>query len=306
MQIVNVTTGDTGNQSYLLSQAINETTPHRSRSFVRSSYFEWPMDVRWRPEWDGSLPDWIQAYWQEADVVHLHNRWQRAKYWAGSPNAAWIVHQHGRWPDRKRFDLELAIDEERGAIRVVSTPNLLPYVDWRLDRWFPRPVTPILPPRARWNSPLHIVHAPTVKAVKQTSVFVEVADELTETHGITYDIVTQTPHLECMVRKARADVLFDQLSPGFGTNALEAWAIGIPAIAGVCDELHDFISAEVGEPPYVRAQTKDELREALLRLIEDADYRKRMAAVGNHYVRRWHDPSVCANIAIRTYKEAIG
>lgn len=307
MRIVNVTTGDTGNQSYLLSQAINEHSRHKSRSFVRRTYFEWPFDVVWRPEWQGDVPSWIKNYWQTADVVHLHNKWQRAKYWAESPNAAYIVHQHGRWPDRDRYALELEVDQEREAIRVVSTPNLLPDVGWRLDRWFPRPMPMILPPKANWSYPPHIIQAPTVRSRKHTAVFLEVCEELGDRLEFTYEIVTQKPHSECIIRKARADILFDQLAPGYGTNALEAWALGIPAICGVSPQIDDFVRTNiVKHPPYVVARSKEELKQALERLILKTKYRSEMAKRGNEYVRKWHTPSVCARIAIATYKEALG
>jgi hypothetical protein len=306
MRIVNVTTGDTGNQSYLLSKAINENTRHRSRSFIRQTYFEWPHDVMWRPEWDGKVPKWIQKWWQKADIVHLHNRWQKAKYWAASPHAGWVVHQHGRWPDRDRYALELDVDRERHAIRVVSTLNLLSDVGWRLDRWFPRPIETILEPKMNWGSPLHVIQAPTVKSRKGTAAFVSVMKELSDRYNVTYEVVTKRPHLECMIHKARADICFDQLSPCFGTNALEAWALGIPVVTGLSPKLDQFVRKKVAKnPPYVLATTKNELYEAMERLIVNTSYRSQMAERGNAYVRRWHTPTRCAEIALTVYEEAI-
>lgn len=307
MQIVNVTTGDTGNQSYLLSKAINENSRHRSRSFIRRTYYEWPHDVLWRPEWKGDTPQWIKNWWREADIVHIHNRWQRSKYWAEAPKAAWIVHQHGRWPDKDRYALELQVDEDRSATRVVSTLNLLRDIGWDIDRWFPRPVEPILEPKRNWGYPLRIIQSPTVKSRKQTDVFVSVCEELSDDYDIVFEVITQRPHSECMIRKARADVLFDQLSPCFGTNALEAWALGIPVICGLGADLDLFFRENIAkDPPYVLARTREGLKEALERLIVDANYRALMARRGNDYVRLWHSPKRCVEIAIRTYEEALG
>ena len=305
MRIVNVTTGDTGNQSYGLSKAINEHTRHKSRSFVRQTYFEWSHDVMWRPEWGGDVPDWIRSYWRGSDIVHLHNRWQRAKYWAESPKAAWIVHQHGRWPDKDRYAAELAVDRERGAIRVVSTINLLGDVCWNLNRWFPRPIETVLEVKQQWGDPLHIIHCPTVQSQKQTPLFVSVMEELKREYRVTYEVVTKRPHTECIMRKARADILYDQLSPCYGTNALEAWALGIPSVSGLTEQADAFFRENIGRAPYVQATNRDELKEALERLIRYSGYREYMAQLGNDYVRRWHSPQVCAEIAIRTYKEAM-
>lgn len=305
MQIVNVTNGDTGHQSYLLSEAINEHTPHTSRSFIRHSYFGWSYDVMWQKMWE-TAPQWILDYWANADIVHLHNYWKKSKYWAKAPNAAWIVHQHGMCKKRDMYREHLKTDERLNATRVVSTPNLLGDVDWRLDRWFPRPVTPILPVKDHWNDPLRIIQSPTRRRAKQTDLFIEVANELQEKYGIVYEIVENASHRECMLRKARADILFDQLSPCYGTNSLEAWSLGIPAVVGLSPKLDDFVRQNIAkQPPYALATTRDELYDVLEALIVKTKFRHEMAKRGNDYVRRWHAPRQCAEIAIHTYKEAL-
>lgn len=305
MQIVNVTNGDTGHQSYLLSQAINDHTEHVSCSFVRHTSFGWAYDVMWQNDWDRT-PQWIVNYWAEADIVHLHNYWKKSKYWAKAPKATWIVHQHGRCRNREMYREHLKTDERLGAVRVVSTINLLPDVDWDLSRWFPRPVTPILPVKTLWNDPLRIVQSPTRRYAKQTDLFEEIAKELREKYGIVYEIIEGKSHQECMLRKARADILFDQLTPSYGTSALEAWGLGIPAIVGVTPEIDDFVIENiVKEPPYVLATNAEELYEALERLILDDKYRAEFARRGNEYVRKWHSPEVCAEIAIRAYQKAL-
>jgi len=304
MNIVNVTDGDTGHQSYLLSKAINEHTPHCSLSCTRKQYFDWPHDVLWREEWRGRVPEWIRAFWARADVLHIH-KYRRTSYWASYPDTAGVViHQHGRHPNNQ--DDLLALDARRGAVRVVSTLNLLEAVDWDIERWFPRPID-LLPPReVRRSGTVRVIHCPTVRARKQTAELLEVVGSLQQAgHDIEVEVVEGVSHLECMVRKARADILFDQLNPSYGTNALEAWAMGIPAVVGMSDRLHEFVERAFGYAPYVRACAAEELYAALERLIVDVDYRAGMGRVGREYVAEWHAPKRAAEIAVRTYRHAI-
>jgi glycosyltransferase involved in cell wall biosynthesis len=303
MKIVNVTGQDTGNQSYLLSRAINEYTSHHSVSLVRSAPLGWPADVLYRDEWGNKIPEWIQTYWENADVIHTH-WWMAKNYWCPSKKGAgWVIHQHNTRGGKKRFR---AVDDRRKAIRVVSTLNLMPFVNWDFSRWFPRPVTVYAKQEIRRRQgPLLVTHSPTSEVRKQTDVFVRVMERLQQKYDVRYEILTGMSHDEVMVRKARADILYDQLVRCYGTSALEAWALGIPVVTGMSDELNDFILDEIGYAPYVWTRDEEALYTALENLILDEKYRQRMSEVGWEYVNKYHRPSYCAELAITTYREAI-
>ena len=312
MNIVNVTGQDTGHQSYLLSRAINECTPHQSISFVRKAPLGWPSDVLYRDEWKRP-PDWICDYWKSADVIHVH-RWSRKSHWCKPKKGnGWVYHQHGLQLNMRLRQANFDADKKHNALRVVSTLNLMPFVDWNIERWFPRPIYTFarnMHMRTKSDGPLLICHSPTVvsrahRRRKGTDIFIDVMERLQQRYDVLYELVSGVLHEEVMVRKARADILFDQLSPCFGTNALEAWALGIPVIAGPNDETHAFFQEHLGEAPYVRAWDEGSLYAALERLIVDREYRLRMADIGWAYVNKYHNPSYCAEVAIRAYREAI-
>ena len=303
IKIVNVTNPDTGHQSYLLSRAINEFTKHTSLSCVRSTPLGWPSDVLYREQWK-QVPDWVCEFWASAAVIHTHHGWIGKNYWCKTrKDAGWVIHQHkraGAW--REILD---GRDEEKKAIRVVSTLNLMPFVKWNIDRWFPRPIFTYAKKKPKLDGRLLVCQSPTRTGSKQTEEFVRVMEKLQQHYDVEYEILTGMTHDEVMVRKARADILFDQLYLCYGTSALEAWALGIPAVAGTSDELHDFVLDQFGEAPYVRATDEDQLYDALEQLITDTEFRFRMGDIGWKYVKEFHHPKACAEKAIKTYREAI-
>lgn len=312
MNIINVTRGaDTGNQSYLLSKAINDYTPHHSMSCTHPSCLDFRYDVLWREQWgnsssDGLVPRWLRNAWMQADVLHIHNAYKRANYWASYRKDVGIVfQQHGRHPNDQ--DRLREICEQRHAVHVVSTLNLLEIVDWDIKRWFPAPIElfPAKRVRRQGEGPVRIIQCPTMPDKKATREFVEVTGALKERYDIEAEVVTGVSHLECMVRKARADILFDQLAVCYGGNSLEAWAMGIPVVVGLSPRVHELAEQTFGRAPYVLARTPEELYRALERLIVDVDYRAEMGRVGRDYVATWHSPQRAADIAIATYREAI-
>jgi hypothetical protein len=306
VKIVKVADQDTGNQSYKLAQAINAHTEHRARAFVRSAPLGWPADVVWREEWGGRVPAWIQQYWAKADVIHVSGGWKKKNYWCPwQPNVAWVFHQHGR-RGRSILNAELKVDRQRKAVRVVSTFNLLPYVNWDASRWVPSPMLIFYRKPFKKGGRLRIVHSPTVTADKQTREFKIVMEQLVGRYDVEYEIITGVTNTEVLCHKATADIVFDQLHPCFGTNALEAWALGIPAVVGMSDEVDCFIEDYIGYRPYVRATTVDELYNALEQLITDATYRALMGKLGWEYVNKYHHPKRVAAKVIEIYREAIG
>lgn len=78
-----------------------------------------------------------------------------------------------------------------------------------------------------------IAHAPTNREVKSTAAFLEAVDRLrAEGHDIEVDLIEGRTWDECLERKARADIYFDQVKLGYGNNSVECWGMGIPVIAG--------------------------------------------------------------------------
>jgi glycosyltransferase involved in cell wall biosynthesis len=124
---------------------------------------------------------------------------------------------------------------------------------------------------------------------------------LTNVQGIR---VRHMPWADVLAAKARADILFDQVQLGYGNNAIEAWCMGLPVIAGVADwKVRDAMVARFGKLPFYEA-TEDTIGDALRRVVESADMRAEYAALGMAHVRKWHDAREVVRMLSEVYEAA--
>jgi glycosyltransferase involved in cell wall biosynthesis len=312
MRIVNVNPVDTGGQVARLSGMINEHTKHESRGFVKGlNYIRYPTDVLYKPGWK-VMPGWIKQYWATADVIHVHNKYVYAKGWSRpNPKAGWVMHQHGRMPTKVR-PARFREDKNRRAVRVVSTINLLPYVNDNVKRWFPTPVdlpymTTVRKEFRKDHDTIRIIHSPTQRKLKHTDLFIKTASRLREKHrNIEIVLVERKTYERVQQIRANTDICFDQLLLQYGSNGIEAMAMGIPVIAGCvgAQGTSDRIRDITGVCPYINATEKN-LYDKLETLILDESLRKEYGRIGYDYVRKWHSPPYVTNLAVKTYKEAI-
>ena len=108
-----------------------------------------------------------------------------------------------------------------------------------------------------------------------------------------------------MARKAKADILVDQLTLGYGCNAIEAWGMGIPVVAGTTDPVtRDRMLSILGELPFYEA-TEKTLTARLEELIVSEPLRAEWGARGLAYAKRWHDDQAVMRQAEGLYERAI-
>lgn len=313
MKIVNVNSPDTGGQCYRLSKAINETYPgiHTSRAFTKGeTYRKYPVDVQWKKGWALGFPPWIKKFWETADIIHVHSFWKRADVWPKiNGRAGRIMHQHGRFG---RVPVKYLREQDRraGAIRVVSSLNLIHYVDGDTDRWFPIPVDlemldEIKKKNQIQDGKIRIVHSPTHRGRKSTELFLSVCRELEKRHPFVETVLIEnTSWLECLKIKSACDICFDQLLLQYGSSGLESMGFGQPIVAGCKDHTSLLIKEKIGYLPFIRT-TRRKLIRALERLVLREDLRKKWGAIGRKYVEQWHSHKAVSEIAIRTYEEAL-
>ena len=84
---------------------------------------------------------------------------------------------------------------------------------------------------------LKIAHAPTNRGIKSTVALQRAVDRLRK-EGAPYSSISLSAALtwNACGGRARADLFVDQVLLGYGCNAIEAWGMGIPVIAGVDPE----------------------------------------------------------------------
>jgi hypothetical protein len=301
VNVLNISSGqDTGGQQLRTARAFRKHAPDWTYTTVTKRSTFYPIENPWsggriRREW-----------WPAADVIHAHNnllgidRFERKL--GRKPT---VLHMHGTIY-RSNPDLS----QTRDALVIVSTMDL-----WALHpdktEWLPAPydidwLASLRP--TEWvehrNGPLRIAHAPTNETVKSTEALRAAVDRLKrEGHNVELDVIRNQQWHECLRRKAQADIYFDQVLLGYGCNAVEAWGMGIPVIAGVDPERLLTIKAMQpqslnpatlsimrqawGELPFYEA-TEDTIYDALLELM-DPEARALYAERGMAHVRKYHD-----------------
>jgi hypothetical protein len=149
---------------------------------------------------------------------------------------------------------------------------------------------------------VRIFHSPTNRSLKQTDLLIAAVDRLANRYPVELEIVERVPWAECVRRKASADIVFDQVELGYGINAVEAMAMGIPVVAGIADPLARAMMVEAwGSLPFVEA-TAATIADALEPLVADAAYRGEAGRLGRAHADRIHAPAAVA----RRYQALLG
>lgn len=285
LSVLSVNAGaDTAGQGVRMKQGFDRHASDWSYHAVarNDTYIAYPIDL----PWDGRLA----GLWEAADVVHLHNNFRTAEMLErrkGDKPA--VIHHHGTMFRHDRTNL-LAQSRRRGALGIVSTLDLYLIAPDELE-WLPAPYdvdwlatlrTPID------DGVIRIGSAPTNRTIKSTDAFLAAVERLKDDYPIELVLIERQDWAECLRRKATVDIFFDQVKLGFGCNALEAWGMGIPVVAGAADPTLDEYERRFGYLPFHHA-TEDTIYEALRELVDSPALRIRMGEQGNRYVREYHD-----------------
>ena len=284
---------DTGGQGYRIKRAFDRHVPDVSvrATTVAETYVGYPSDVLLYR--DGSAV--AQRLYEEADVVHLMNTLTALRrIGIPVPQKPTVLHHHGS-RFRAQHSSIAAEARQHGAVQLVSTLDLEvlePDV-----KWLPSPhdlayLASIRRTEYRPSDTVRIAHAPTNRVIKSTeSVIASVETLQRRGRNVSLDLIENESWEACLRRKARADILVDQLFLGYGNNAIEAWAMGIPVVAGV-SEAHapgtrQRMLSRFGLLPFYEA-TERTLIEALDRLVSEPEARLAFGSVGLEHARRFH------------------
>lgn len=279
------------------------STKYRLRQ-VRGTdnYIHYPVDIPWMG--NNTL---VNQLYNEADLIHI------SEYpWAldgGSAPKIWekvkkptVIHQHGTpFRSNPRRFLDIAANE--GYTQIVSTIDLL--VDDSLT-WVPNPVDIDLMQGIRRefyvnDGQTRIGHGPTNRAIKGTDLYLEAVKRI----GTDYLLVEGLAWSRALREKARCDIWYDQLTYGYGSNGIEAAAMGIPVVGGFAN-FHDrarYIQL-VGLPPIVEADS-DTLYDVLRDLVLDEGRRKDEAHRCQATVQRVHGEAAVVALLESIYDRTI-
>lgn len=278
-------------------------TLHIRSAHKSEAYFAFPGDIRW----DKHTEPEVRRLAAEADVLHLNNS-DRAYRLLHLRKPA-LLHHHGSLfrADPQRW---FGIARYHRMIQAVSTIDLQ-REDPKTLHWLPTAydLEELAAIRAEHRRPedgvIRIVSAPTNREYKATVALGEAVRRL-QKEGLAIElvIVEGRPWRECLIEKAKADILFDQVAFGYGCNAVEAWGMGIPVIAGADGWTEDRMTAEWGGLPYYRA-AYDGIAEAIRPLVESADLRAEWAERGAVHAAKYHAEKPALARLAELYTKAI-
>ena len=303
MSVLSVNAGaDTAGQGVRMAQGFARHAPDWSfRSVARTgTYIAYPTDL----DWDNKV---VESLWHEADVVHLHNNFRTAVIFekrAGDKPA--VIHHHGTMFREGRKSL-LEETRKRGAIGIVSTLDLYLIAPDELE-WLPAPYdvdwlatlrNPISDGKIRIGS------APTNRRIKSTDAFLDAVDRLAHDYPIELVLIEREDWQTCLAKKATVDIFFDQVILGFGCNAIEAWGMGIPVVAGADDATLDEYERRFGYLPFHHA-TEATIYDALRELCDSVALREQYGQIGRAHVERYHDDAKVVAQLQSIYRRAAG
>lgn len=252
-------------------------------------YMEFPEDLVWNSRTE---PE-IRRLMKEADVLHLNNS---ARPWmvlgGREMKKPVLLHHHGTL---FRNGAQSLLDMARlyNMTQAVSTLDLW-LIAPEVLTWLPTAydldeLAALRKPRQEHEKIL-VVSCPTNRRNKSTNELIEAVAYLqAENYPVELEIVEGKTWKESLAAKARADIFFDQVHLGYGCNGVEAWAMGIPVVAGADSAVAMAMKKEFGRgklPFY--PTTELTIARSIADLVMSADLRAEWGARGLAHVQKYH------------------
>jgi hypothetical protein len=273
-------------------------------------YQQMPADVLWRHNNERQ----IQAMALEADIIHLNNSTVAARRLRLKRTKPYILHHHGSlFRNNPRYGLQEA--KNWRALQLVSTVDLMrpapDYLHWAPTAYDVDWLQEFGKANRREpDGKVRIVQAPTdgKDGPYKSTAALEAAVATARRLGADVElvIIRDRPWAECMAIKATADIYFDQVKLGYGCNAVEAWGMGIPVIAGAdawtLAKMREVYGTK--DLPFYEA-TEDTILDAVLDLVSSKVTRSKYAKRGLAHVRKFHDELPALTRLAELYTKAI-
>jgi len=275
-----------------LMQAINTHTEHEARQVAyKSSYLDYPVDTL-----QPTLAE-LRELWHWADVVNIHDDSDKLMPWPREDRTL-ITTYHGT-TYRNRWMYYNDFDRSRQRISTALNLDLSMYG----PRWVGRAVPDLMHLKdSERNGTFRVAHAPTNRFIKSTAQVISACEDL---DGVELVLIENASNAECIRLKAGCDLLLEEFQLGYGTNAMECWAMGIPVLAHAIPHIEHYMNIRLDELPYVDTPLAD-LRQRIVQMRDDAGMYADGVRRGAYYWQKYHEPATVANQFIELCNEAIG
>lgn len=289
MKILQISVNDFGGCGYYLAEAL-KAAGHESMSIRQSagSYIRYPSHLVL------AHPDHLVGVWNWADVVHVHDVMPSLP--PECKTKPTVITYHGSMY-RRNPKLYNDFIKRFGWVGTVSTIDLtaggLPWMpDTRpeMQKYVDKPAGRFI-----------VAHAPTSRKVKNTEEIIGALDGVPD---IALDVIEGQPYEDCLKRKGRASLYVDQFKLCYGLNTIEAWQMGMPAIANAQTETIERIESIIGFVPFVRCEVGD-LRQTVLGLKGNKKAYAEAVERGKRCVEMFHSYQAAAKAAVEFYERAL-
>jgi hypothetical protein len=273
-----------------LAEAVTDWTEHAARQVAyEQSYLGYPVDVL-----SPSIAV-LRALWDWCDVVNLHDSADHLVPYSW-PERPTVTTYHGS-EYRSRWPWYNAHDRERNRIATALNLDLA----MMGPRWLPRPMPDLSYLRNNNNGAFfRVAHAPTNRQIKDTDRVIEAMDGL---DGVELVLIEGVKNSECIEIKATCDLLLEEFKLGYGTNALENWAMDIPVVADAFGAIKGYMHHRLGELPFMESSLEN-LRDTVTLLRDNPDIYASVRDKGRAYWQTHHHPRVVADQFINICEEA--
>jgi len=297
MKILLCSETDYGGGMWFLASAINRYTNHEARHFrMRQCYLDYPYHML------APRPDKMQALVEWCDVLHVRESeaFLPSDCLQKKPT---VVTYCGRG-FRKAAKQLIETRRARGWLVTVSTPDLPFYYPDAPPLWLPNAREDMVDYPGRKYQRFTVAHAPTFRERKGTATLIKAIQAL---HDVDLELIEQSTYSQCLQRKAWCHLLFDQFANGYGNNAIEAWALGMPVVSNdLATQFTHHLEEACGYLPFVKVpEDVHALREVIDHLRRDKAFYAEMLDKGRRFFFTYHHAPAVAERAIEIYGMAL-
>lgn len=302
---------DTGGSAIALKTAFDHhpEVGWEARAVRRvNNYIDYPADIHWK-QGDEKTGKLVHALFEQADVIHCVEIPNFVKEFKGWERKAIIVRHLGTQFRSKPRQVTAEI-KAIGAIEAVGSHELMQYAGPDAELLLPvADLDYIRSIRERLYVPseyVRVVHAPTNRVIKGTEHFLKVMERLSQRYHVKVRLIEGKTRQETLELKAQADIYYDQLDLGYGLNAIEAWAMGVPVIAGLqaAPAAKRAFHEHFGYYPFMDTTTET-LEQHLAILIESRAERQLRGEIGQLFAEENHSGAAITRATAAVYEKAL-
>ncbi len=179
--------------------------------------------------------------------------------------------------------------------RYAPGATFLPYANVDVESFQPEP--------PRTEGRIRIVHAPSDPNIKGTKYILPVIERLAERFPIDFTLVQGLPHRQAMQIYREADLVIDQLLPGwYGGFAVEVMAMGKPVVCYLREEDLDVVPPDMREDLPILTATPENLELRLVEILQQRDQWPEWSRRARAFVLKWHNPRLIAQSMLAAYR----